>query len=388
MRRFMGWRVGVLLVVSSLITAACSSGTSPSDLIQVREGHTATLLENGQVLVVGGHGGQRVGLASPELFDPATGWSPASATSQAREEHTATLLSDGRVLVAGGFSDTDPNPDILPPALASGENFIAATNEVEVYDPSTNTWSPTGSMEEVRAGHTATLLKDGRVLVSGGSAGQAALGRPGLGEFVLASAELYDPSTGIWSITESMAEPRSGHSAILLADGRVLVIGGASAEAYDPSNDSWSSAGSMSEEREDHTATLLDDGRVLVVGGQEPDEGRVLASVEVFDPATGSWSAASAMEENRSDHAATLLDDGRVLIVGGEDALAEAYSPVTDSWSRAGELRKARGGFTATLLADGRVLIAGGAGEGGERPSLTEVFDPTTNSWKPAAEQQ
>ncbi len=388
MRRFMGGRVVVLLVVSSLITAACSSGTSPSDLIQVREGHTATLLENGQVLVVGGHGGQRVGFASPELFDPATGWSPASVTSQGREEHTATLLLDGHVLVAGGFIDPDRRSLNSRP-----------TNEAEVYDSSTNMWSPTGSMAEVRGMHTATLLRDGRVLVVGGSAGLA----EGLSEVVLASAELYDPAIGTWSEAASMAEGRARHAATLLADGRVLVLGGerlvpgdepdtivdspiTSVEVYDPSSNSWSSAGSMSGERVD-TATLLQDGRVLVVGEEgDPQQDRDLSSVEVYDPSTGTWSKAAPMENEGGAVAATLLNDGRVLIVG--DSTAEAYSPVTDSWSRAGKLRKARGGFTATLLAEGRVLIAGGAGEGGERPSLTEVFDPTTNSWKPAAEQQ
>lgn len=384
MRRFIGGRVVVLLVVSSLIAAACSSGTSPSDLIQVRERHTATLLENGQVLVVGGGASTSEGLvvlSSAELYDPATGWSPASVTSQGREEHTATLLSDGRVLVAGGGII-----QVIP-------NVIRPLATAEVYDPATNTWTQTGSMKEMRDRHTATLLADGHVLVVGGDGESTPES-----DVEHSSAELYDPSTGTWFDAASMAEPRSDHTATLLTDGRVLVIGGdssgGSAEVYDPSSDSWSSAGSMSEQREDHTATLLDDGRVLVVGGRGADEDQVLASVEVFDPATGSWSAASAMEENRSDHAAILLDGGRVLIVGGIDednhtySSTEIYNPSTGSWTKSGKIRNAREEHSATLLADGKVLIAGGAGEGGERPALTEVFDPATNDWMPAAEQR
>jgi len=289
--------------------------------------------------------------------------------SQGREEQTATLLSDGRVLVAGGGIG-----QVIP-------NVISPLATAEVYDPATNTWTQTGSMKEMRDRHTATLLADGRVLVVGGGGESTPES-----EVVLSSAELYDPSTGTWFDAASMAEPRSDHTATLLTDGRVVVTGGdssgGSAEVYDPSSDSWSSAGSMSEQREDHTATLLDDGRVLVVGGRGADEDQVLASVEVFDPATGSWSAASAMEENRSDHAAILFDGGRVLIVGGIDednhtySSTEIYNPSTGSWTKSGEIRNAREEHSATLLADGKVLIAGGAGEGGERPALTEVFDP------------
>ncbi len=370
-------RNGLFLVVGSLLAAACS-GSSPGDMIQDREGHTATLLENGLVLVVGG---RDVGTASSELYDPAAGWSVAPNTLQERVDHTATLLSDGRVLVAG-----------------SGEDASA-----EVYDPSTSSWTLTGSMQEWRIVHTATLLRDGRVLVVGGGS-LSPTNRP------LVLAEVYDPVTGAWSNVVG-TEERDGHTATLLSDGRVLIVGGqdpdivpgdgpgpgsriTSAEVYDPSTNAWSSAGPMLEPRADHTATLLDDGRVLVVGGRHgADELDIFASVEVFDPATGVWSAASAMEENRTGHTATLLDGGRVLVVGGIDegnhtySSTEIYNPSTGSWTESGEISKAREGHSATLLADGKVLIAGGCGDGGVRPALTEVFDPATNSWMPAAQR-
>src|SRR3990170_776254 len=128
-------------------------------------------------------------------------------------------------------------------------------------------WVTTGSMIEARQGHTATLLRDGKVLVAGG--------RPSEG-IVLASAELYDPSSGTWTATGNMVTPRDGPTATLLPDGRVLVTGGAdncceggelaSAELYDPSRGSWTATAGMAEARLFHTATLLLDGRVLVAG--------------------------------------------------------------------------------------------------------------------------
>ncbi len=370
-----GWGVVLLLLVSSLIAAACGSGGLPSDLIQVREGHTATLLENGQVLLVGGTGGQ---VATPELFDPATGWSPAASTSQALDYHTAARLADGRVLVSGGSFF---NSDVRRPLA-----------KADVYDPATNTWTQTGSMRDMRERHTATLLADGRVLVVGGNGESTPDGAEpsGIGQL---SAELYDPSTGTWSDAASMAEPRTDHAAALLADGRVFVIGGessgGSAEVYDPSGDSWSSAAALTEEDVGFTATLLSDGRVLVLGGvaQEQDEEQEPEDrfmVGIYDPSTDSWFMAAAPTDfDRDGHTATLLNDGRVLLAGGS-GIAEVYSPVSNSWTLAGELIKRRDGHTATLLTDSTVLIAGG-GSDNNLHSLTEVFDPAADSWTPAA---
>ena len=190
-------------------------------------GHTATLLADGTVLVVGNDNSNDV-LASAELYDPSTGaWTVTAPMMEARAGHTATLLPDGTVLVAGG-------------------GVIGVLASAELYDPSTGTWAATGNMNEGRTDHAATLLPDGTVLAAGGVSGSSVIG-------LLASAELFDPGSGSWTATGSMTEARANPMATLLPDGTVLVAGGfhqkgctqstpctgvigplASAELYDP----------------------------------------------------------------------------------------------------------------------------------------------------------
>jgi N-acetylneuraminic acid mutarotase len=183
-------------------------------------------------------------------------------------------------------------------------------------------------MIEVRANPTITLLRDGRMLVAGGQF------------FGLGTAELYDPDSGTWTATGSMAEGRIGHTAALLPDGRVLVAGGytndssgsfatmlASAELYDPSNGTWTVTGNMIQARNDHTATSLPDGTVLVAGGSNVSSGTQLASAELYDPNSGSWTITVSMTEARSGHTATLLLDGTVLVAGAGGGTPELYDP-------------------------------------------------------------
>jgi len=334
-----------------------------------RDGPTATLLEDGRVLIAGGkvaHGLVSAPTASAELYNPSTGkFSATGSMAAARWGHTATLLQDGRVLIAGGADLSD-----------GADNLRSA----ELYDPSTGKFAPTGSMAVGRADQTATLLADGRVLIAGGT-----------NSIGLDSAEIYDPATGTFSATGSMTTARQGHTATLLKNGLVLIAGGtangkvgpfgplASAELYNPAIGQFTATGSMAEQRAGPTAALLEDGRVLVSGGV--DQGSpAFSSAELYDPTTGQFSATGSRQNAFLSFTATLLPDGRVLEVGrtvsAAATTAELYDPTSGKFSSGGTTNRVLDCDTATLLADGSVLLVGGAtnGPNGTQPLATAVL--------------
>lgn len=349
-----------------------------------RGSHTATHLLDGSVLVVGG-GRTVMPLTDAERYDPRTGtWSTTESLATRRLWHTATLLADGTVLVAGGEAGG-----------FEGDYAVAA---VERYDPAQGTWRAGPRLRVARAGHSATRLHDGRVLVAGGGGEPE---RPDSGEDVLAPerdreerrrlAELYDPAREQWVAAGRMDIGRTIPTATLLADGRVLIAGGtgpeptATAEVYDPRSGMWTTTGAMTSPRSYHSAVLLADGRVLVCGGvvdwQSSPTG-ITASSELYDPRTGTWTPAAAMREQRWYHAAVVLADGRVLVAGGYGAggasfaldSAELYDPRTDSWLSAGTMCVPHRLHTATLLTNGQVLVVGGWLE--EEMLTAELYDP------------
>jgi N-acetylneuraminic acid mutarotase len=369
------------LTICFVVIAACGGGgssaapvtakwTPTGSMTERRVYHTATLLQNGKVLAVGGTG--IGGDAGTELYDPATGfWTQTGNLASARAiGSTATLLANGKVLVVGGFS--------LPTTWGSAE----------LFDPPTGQWSSAGNIGTTITGPTATLLQSGKVLVAGGSVDYQ------LGP-VTATAFLYDPVAGTWSPTGSLLAARYGHSAVLLASGKVLVAGGentGSAELYDPASGTWSATGSLSVPRNaDQSMTLLANGMVLIAGGNDPTDGSALSDAEIYSPAAGTWSETGSLVTPRISHTATLLPDGKVLIAGGfnldpsnapgtvEIANAELYDPAIGTWTATAFMTTPRAWHTATLLPDNDVLVAGGASGGISSENVTasaEIYYP------------
>ena len=354
--------------------AAEASWVAAGTLSIARDQAHAAVLEDGRVLVVGSDnictpGGAWDESVAAELFDPTTStWTSTAGLNAPRDDFVAVTLRDGRVLVTGGLTSGDP---------AEGE--FGAYSSTKLYDPSTGRWSAGGLLEVARMGAVGALLDDETVLVAGGAYIDSKQYR------VLASAEIYDPETGTWSRTGDLSEAREDATAVTLADGRVLVVGGtgpnsggdspfASAEIYDPAAGTWTAAGSLETPREGFSLVSLPDGGALVAGGIAGATGTLsaTASAERFDPRTLRWSSTGAMRTAASLRAAIVLGDGRVLLAGGRPgpagartqvaaiADAELYNPATGTWSATTPLPVPRERASALGLADGSVLLVGG----------------------------
>jgi hypothetical protein len=289
-------------------------------------------------------------------------------------------------------------------ALKEGRQFQAATlladgrvlvtggydfpdgnlSAAEVYDPMQKKWTTVAPMSGPRFFHAATLLENGKVLVTGGN--------DGTNNF-LSTTELYDPTTNRWSAAAEMHTGHASHVAVRLDDGRVLVTGPAATplteppvtpcELYDPVANEWTIAAQMLQLRGNHTATLLKNGKVFVEGGG--DNGGRISGTEIYDPATDRWTSAAQLPQMHEFQAATLLVDGSVLVTGGHDYTGELrtvlrYDPDADSWKSLPPMLDPRLQHTATLLDDGRVLIVGGSGDATDQ-STAEIYDPRADRW-------
>ena len=286
--------------------------------------------------------------------------------------------SIGGILITGGMSTPSPTP--VPPSLPA-----AVVTDLA--------WRSVSPMSVGRIGHTATLLRDGRVLVVGGYS---------------ASAEIWDPRTGTFATTGSMAHLRTDHAAALLPDGRVLVVGGNSGgnltgdftrevEVWDPATGTFSIVGSLPVRRgADVSATRLLDGRVLVAGGvdcpsnlaaptDDPCAGVDLRATVLFDPATDGLSPGPHLNDDRVAGTAVALLDGRVFFIGTagyhRPAIAEVLDPVSGHVESVGTTTgRLAGGMHATRLDDGRVLVTGPWWEP-ENNGGAELWDPTTGQF-------
>ncbi|GMT96376.1 hypothetical protein KH5H1_04950 [Corallococcus caeni] len=268
----------------------------------------------------------------------------------------------------GGFTLTLLSDGRVVAAGGSGNGpGVQELASCDLYSPATGEWSATGALSTGRHGHSAVLLTDGRVMVIGGSVGVTAL----------SSVELYDPATGTWSAGPAMPFPQSTTNSVVLPDGRVFVVGvGAKAALFDPATSTWTVLPDQILAHNVPVLTLLLDGRVLVSG---------YPGAEIFDPATSTWTRPIPVVGNRDNHAATLLANGRVLFTGGFDLwgtplkTAEVFDPATNTAQATGSMSVARFGHRTWRLADGTVLVTGGK----QSASSTELdsverYEPAT----------
>jgi hypothetical protein len=349
------WMCLIALFLGVSLKAQAQTWSFTGSMGPQRAFFTATVLNNGEVLVAGGRDRQLYGIPTAELYNPSTGtFSLTGKLNTGRANFTATLLDNGKVLIAGG------DAYIWMPTGTQHFCFSSA----ELYDPSTGKFTPTGSMHSAHCsyltpGFTATLLNNGQVLIAGGADTSG----------LVPAAELYDPSTGTFGLTGSLHTPRFGHTATLLPNGEVLIAGGtsgnylASAELYNPAAGTFTVTGSMKTSRELFTATLLDNGEVLAAGGQNSNLAfPFLSSAELYNPSTGKWTSTGSLNAGRYNHTATLLNNGQVLIVGGGVHLAstELYNPATGEFSLAANLNTGRTDHSAVLLGNGDAMVVGG----------------------------
>lgn len=395
----------------NLVIAETSSSSSPGPV---------------QVMVTTSSGGSSVDAdpAHPATFTymlaRGGAWEDGAFLHQDRALHVSTPLEDGRVLVSGGYAPVSRD---IPNVFDRATDLSIALSEL--YDPSSGRWSDSGSMVSSRFLHTATALPDGRVLAAGGAndpPGQLNPAVPVSSTEVWdpAGTDPLTGSEGAWAQGPPMSVARVGHTATRLdgaaceaavepiSCGDILVVGGdtvGTAELYDHESGGWRSvAGPPGGVRTRHTATLMADGRVLVVGGEVPSPGAdsypATGSAAIYDPSSGAWTQAGKMFLPRTRHTATLLLDGSVLLAGGNkegptahlsslNDLSPAYGSAEifdpqgcggdeaasePDWCWVGSMVTAREGHTATQLPNGSVLIVGGS----DRMSISvnsELFD-------------
>jgi Abnormal spindle-like microcephaly-assoc'd, ASPM-SPD-2-Hydin/Kelch motif/Galactose oxidase, central domain len=363
----------LFLAAPSLPAQIQGGWVNTGNMNATRESGTQVTLANGKALVAGGTDGANHLLASAEIYNPSTGaWTATGSMATARNAFAGVLLKSGKVLVVGG--------------VGGGGTFLTSA---ELYDPATGKWSPAGKLSVARIYHTATLLQNGHVLVAGGCSANSC------GPYTPVS-ELYDPNSNTWSTTTgSMITARASHTATLLANGEVLVVGGVGVttlrfcELYNPSTGQWFNAASTFYARINHATTVLNSGKVLVTGGSAPRSS--VRAAEIYDPVANTWTVTGSLIISRWSHTSTLLGDGTVLIAGGlvlggcsrfgcsstPTAASETYHESTGKFTATGSLNAIRYLHTTTLLGTGQALAAGG-GNYYRAYNTAELYTPLT----------
>jgi Kelch motif/Galactose oxidase, central domain len=344
-----------------LANASPAGSVSPgSPMLEPRSGHTATLLQDGKVLIAGGMRRNQDFYSSAELYDPAPSkFQATGAMTIPRVGHAAVLLRSGRVLVVGGW-------------VGHG-----CTDSAELYDPATGRFTALSRMTAKRGQPSATLLGSGDVLITGGADHDTPGG--------VASAEIFRAATSKFEPVGPMHTARISQTATVLNDGRVLIVGGrgdtvtASAEIYDPATKQFVVTGSLLTARYKQSAGLLPDGRVLIAGGSDDRDWQgKMNSAEIYDPRTGKFSATSPLNESRFKlpEEAALLASGQILVAGGSKRV-EVYDPASGKFViAAGQMIDARHFMTETKLKDGTVLLAGGYPNNDQGTAETWIYHP------------
>jgi N-acetylneuraminic acid mutarotase len=353
------------------VTTSSAHGLSLGDFVSVEE--AASSIASPAVTA-----GDHTTLSDASL---ATIWSETAApTVLGAAGRAYVALQDQRVMLIGGYNGTD-DADIT--GVCQAFSVTGSTTLTDGSKQYSYGWTSLASMSNARYRHRASVLPNGKVLVTGGTTNSFS---------AVSSCELYDPALNTWSAAASLGSFRMDHSQVTLADGRILAIAGyhlaitASAEIYDPTANTWSFTGALNYARSTAPAVLLNSGKVLVAGGAN---GGSLSTCEIYDPGTNTWTETGRMSYARVAHTLTLLSDGRVLAVGGQGypatqpgssvdlADAEIYDPSTGRWSPAGRTSAPVSGHSAVYLAaKKKVLVAGSINE------VSEYFDETTFKWR------
>ena len=345
--------------------------------------HSATLLDNGKILIAGGVSCPTAGscayLSSAEIYDPSAKLSTSTGSLAKARSAPAVLLTSGKVLIAGGFT-------------CDSQATCSSLKSAEIYDPASGAFAGASNMALARDGHTMTLLADGKVLIAGGETCTTATSCT-----ALSSAEIYDPVAGTFTAAANgMSAARFGASAVALSSGRVLIAGGfdganlpAAAEIYDPGQPGFTWNGArLSAPRFGATTTLLNSGKVLVAGGSTCYLfGCPTNAAEIYDPVANVFSTVTGgMTVPGFVHTATLLTNGQVLFAGGfssctslctGEASTELFDPTINVFSGSQGVGVALAGHTGTLTPSGNVLFTGGI-NAGVTLATTEWYQPTS----------
>lgn len=343
-------------------------------------GFSATLLPDGDVLVVGG---QRDGgtLNDARLYHPDTGrWTATAPLHEGRSQHTSFLLPTGEVLVLGGRRVTPAKGSVSAPPSTEDLQVM------ELYAPASGHWSRSAPMPEPRAGAQMTLLRNGQVLVTGGT----------LAGRITERVELYDPLLDQWTTGVPMLMPRTGHSVLEMPDGKVLVAGGQSkgspthAEVFDPATQTWSFTQAMNHHHQNLFAIPRLDGQVLFI---EDDYVHASGRSERFDPTNHSWIEVRfpwAARHPGRYAARTFLSYGRVLYAGGASdqgresgrtSWVTEYDAQANTWTRRAPMPEARVDHVSVLLPNGKILMLGGQTPVVSAPRLfVATYNPLTDA--------